>query len=146
MRSSHVVLDQVDGAFDDERLVANAGLSATLAGRQPARTGARRADHHADTLKHDMPRRSHHTAAPVLRYQPKEARTCGHQSAIGGSRLRRPGPRASGADASPRSAGGQRVGTQSVAEAGADWFGENLQAEFRGLRDALGCPAPSGAP
>ena len=26
MRSSHVVLDQVDVAFDDERLVANAGL------------------------------------------------------------------------------------------------------------------------
>jgi hypothetical protein len=26
MRSSHVMLDQVDVAFDDERLVANAGL------------------------------------------------------------------------------------------------------------------------
>jgi hypothetical protein len=35
MRSSHVVLDQVDVAFDDERLVANAGLllPATLADR-----------------------------------------------------------------------------------------------------------------
>jgi Transposase DDE domain group 1 len=35
MRSSHVVLDQVDAAFDDERLVANAGLllPATLADR-----------------------------------------------------------------------------------------------------------------
>jgi hypothetical protein len=35
MRSSHVVLDQVDVAFDDERLVANAGLllPATLAER-----------------------------------------------------------------------------------------------------------------
>jgi hypothetical protein len=35
MRSSHVVLDQVDATFDDERLVANAGLllPATLADR-----------------------------------------------------------------------------------------------------------------
>jgi hypothetical protein len=35
MRSSHLVLDQVDVAFDDERLVANAGLllPATLADR-----------------------------------------------------------------------------------------------------------------
>jgi hypothetical protein len=35
MRSSHVVLDQVDAAFDDERAVANAGLllAATLAER-----------------------------------------------------------------------------------------------------------------
>ena len=35
MRSSHVVLDQVDVAFDDERAVANAGLllPATLAER-----------------------------------------------------------------------------------------------------------------
>jgi hypothetical protein len=65
--------------------------------------------------------------------------TCGHQSAIGGSRLGRPGPRASGADTSPGSAGGRRVGTPSVAEAGVDWFGGNLQAEFRGLRGALRC-------
>ena len=35
MRSSHVVLDQVDVAFDDEHAVANAGLvlPATLAER-----------------------------------------------------------------------------------------------------------------
>jgi hypothetical protein len=68
MRSSHVVLDQVDVAFDDERAVASAGLllSATLAERlgiEPAadqlldlgdRPGAARPGRKLLTLVHAM--------------------------------------------------------------------------------------------
>src|SRR5919198_3008780 len=68
MRSSHVVLDQVDVAFDDERIVANAGLllPATLAERLGleqatdqlvdlgARPGAARPGRKVLTLVHAM--------------------------------------------------------------------------------------------
>jgi hypothetical protein len=69
MPSFHVVLDQVDAAFDDERLVANAGLllTATLADRRPSARLCRAPRHGTVTGSRGVGRWSRYAALSDVR-------------------------------------------------------------------------------